>query len=545
MKKLSVSTPMHAVKGLCIKELSKRVCILLGIILLLNNCHNKIKDEKPNILLIMVDDMGYSDIGCYGGEIQTPNLDKLASEGIRFTRYYNTAKCFPSRACLLTGQYAQHNGMSQKATKFTNAVTIAEVLRESGYRTLMTGKHHGQENPYYFGFDRYFGLKDGSSNHFNPGVQRKGEVEPAHKKGKFQPREWGIDSTLHIPYTPAEKDFYTTDYFTNYSINYLEEYKDEDKPFFMYVAYTAPHDPLMAWPEDQQKYFGKYMGGYEAIREKRFNRQKKMGLIDKNYPLSAPTYEDWEVLSGDDKLMRDSIMSTHAAMVDRVDQNIGRILDKLEELDKLDNTLILFMSDNGAQSQSSPNRWLFANGKKSDFSQPIGSIGRYTSLSLSWANVSNTPFRLYKSNSHEGGISSPLIVYWKGKVINPGSINDFPSHLIDIMPTILETTGAKYPDTYKNEKINPVDGESLLPIIKGSKTKRDEPLFWQWQKGKAVRKEKWKLVSDNNEPWELYDIKTDQTETKNLINEFPEVAKALASDWEAWISESGVTLKSK
>ncbi|MFT7033986.1 MAG: arylsulfatase A-like enzyme [Cyclobacteriaceae bacterium] len=527
------------------KELSQRVCILLGIILLLNNCNYKINDEKPNILLIMVDDMGYSDIGCYGGEIQTPNLDKLASEGIRFTRYYNTAKCFPSRACLLTGQYAQHNGMSQKATKFTNAVTIAEVLRESGYRTLMTGKHHGEVNPYYFGFDRYFGLKDGSCNHFNPGLQRNGEVLPAHKKGKFQPREWGIDSTLHIPYTPPEKDFYTTDYFTNYSINYLEEYKDEDKPFFMYVAYTAPHDPLMAWPEDQQKYFGKYMGGYEAIRKKRFNRQKEMGLIDKNYPLSAPTYEDWEALSRDDKLMRDSIMSTHAAMVDRVDQNIGRILDKLEELDKLDNTLILFMSDNGAQSQSSPNSWLWANGKNSDFSQPIGSMGRYTSLSLSWANVSNTPFRLYKSNSHEGGISSPLIIYWKGKVINPGSINDFPSHLIDIMPTILETTGASYPDKYKNEKINPVDGISLLPVIKGSKTTRSEPLFWQWQKGKAVRKEKWKLVSDNNEPWKLYNIETDQTETKNLINEFPEVANELASDWEGWINESGVTIKSK
>ena len=511
---------------------------MLIVFFVFSSCIQPVEKEQPNILLIMVDDMGFSDIGCYGGEIQTPNLDNLASQGLRFTRYYNTAKCFPSRACLLTGQYAQHNGMARKALKFTNAVTIAEVLREAGYRTLMTGKHHGEENPYYFGFDRYFGLKDGSSNHFNPGLPREGEVVPAHKKGNFQPRAWGIDGVVYEPYTPPEKDFYTTDYFTNYAIDYLEEYKNEDKPFFMYVAYTAPHDPLMAWPEDQQKYFGKYMAGYETIRKNRFNRQKEMGLIDQNYPLSAPTYEDWESLSQDEKLVRDSIMSTHAAMVDRVDQNIGRILSKLEELNKLDNTLILFMSDNGAQPQSDPNKWLWAKGKNTDHGQPIGSVGRYTSLSLSWANVSDTPFRLYKSNSHEGGISTPLIVYWKGKILNPGSITDFPSHLIDIMPTILETTGANYPEMYDNENINPVDGVSLLPLINGAEAVRIEPLFWQWQNGKAIRKGKWKLVSDNKGPWELYDMEIDQTETNDLIDDFPDVAKELEVDWENWINES-------
>lgn len=491
--------------------------------------------KKPNILLIMVDDMGYSDIGCYGGEIQTPNLDKLADEGLRFTRYYNTAKCFPSRACLLTGQYAQNNGMGRNAKKFTNAVTIAEVLREAGYRTLMTGKHHGEENPFHFGFDRYFGLKDGSSNHFNPGLQRKGEVVPAHKKGNFQPREWGIDGKIYAPYTPPEKDFYTTDYFTNYAIDYLEEYKHEDKPFFLYIAYTAPHDPLMAWPEDQQKYLGKYMVGYEAIRKNRYERQKKMGLIDENYPLSDPTYEDWDALSQDEKLVRDSIMATHAAMVDRVDQNIGRILSKLEILGELENTLILFMSDNGAQSQSNPNSWLWAKGKNSDFGQAIGSMGRYTSLSLSWANVSDTPFRLYKSNSHEGGISTPLIMYWKGKIIKPGSINNFPSHLIDIMPTILEASGANYLEEFKGERINPVDGVSLLPATKGIGLQRDEPLFWQWQKGKAIRQGKWKLVSDNNGPWELYDMNVDQTETNDLVDEYPDKANELDKLYNNWI----------
>jgi len=517
----------------------RQLLIILFTLFIFEGCTSEEKkDERPNVLLIMVDDMGYSDIGCYGGEIQTPNLDKLASEGIRFTRYYNTAKCFPSRACLLTGQYAQNNGMAKKATKFTNAVTIAEVLREAGYRTLMTGKHHGEENPYYFGFDRYFGLKDGSSNHFNPGLKREGEIEPGRKKGRFQPREWGIDDKIIAPYTPPEKDFYTTDYFTKYAIDYLEEYKNEDKPFFMYVAYTAPHDPLMVWPEIQQKYLGKYMVGYEAIRKARFERQKKMGLIDENYPLSEPTYTDWDSHTHEEKLVRDSIMATHAAMVDCIDQNIGRILDKLQALNKLENTLILFMSDNGAQAQSNPDSWLWAKGKVSDYGQPIGSMGRYTSLSLSWANVSDTPFRLYKSNSHEGGISTPLIMFWNGKITQPGAINDFPSHLIDIMPTILEATGAEYLDDYNNEAINPMDGVSLLSATKGIEPQREEPLFWQWQKGKAIRKGKWKLVSDNNGPWELYNMDKDQTETNDLINEYPEVTKDLISEWENWMANS-------
>jgi arylsulfatase len=334
----------------------------------------------------------------------------------------------------------------------------------------MTGKHHGEENPIHFGFDRYFGLKDGSSNHFNPGTQREGEVTPAHKMARF-PRSWGIDSTLYEPYTPEEDDFYTTDYFTNHAIKYLEEYKNESKPFFLYIAYTAPHDPLMAWPEDQQKYLGKYMAGYEAVRKARYERQVGMGLLDENYPLSPPTYEDWNSLSQEEKLMRDSIM------------------------------------------------------------------GRYTSLSLSWANVSDTPFRLYKTNSHEGGISTPLVVYWKGHISTPGSIIDFPSHLIDVMPTILEITGTDYPQTYNGERINPVDGISFLPLLEGGEVERDEPLFWQWKDGKAIRKSKWKLVSDHNGPWELYDMESDQTETRNLINEFPEIAQDLEVQWVQWMKK--------
>ena len=520
-----------------------RYYLLIAVILtIFPACELINKPEQPNILLILVDDMGFSDIGCYGGEIQTPNLDKLASEGLRFSRFYNTSKCYPSRACLLTGLYAQHNGMHRKALSFTNAVTIAEVLRGAGYRTLMTGKHHGEENPYYFGFDRYFGLKDGSSNHFNPGLKREGEVTPAHKKGRI-PRSWGIDSVLYEPYTPPEKDFYTTDNFTNYAIDYLEEYKSEKKPFFLYIAYTAPHDPLMAWPEDQQKYIGNYMVGYESIRKARYEKQIELGLIDENYPLSDPTYEDWESLSEEEKRQRDSIMATHAAMVDRVDQNIGRLLEKLEEIKELDNTLVLFMSDNGAQPQPDPITWLWARGKISDYSQPIGSMGRYTSLNLSWANVSNTPFRLYKSRSHEGGISTPLIMYWKGKIQQPGTITDYPSHLVDVMPTILEVSGTHYPELYKEEPINPADGVSLLPLTGCVELQRDEPIFWQWANGKAIRKGKWKLVSDHSGPWELYDMEVDQTETNDLIDDYPEVTEELKTEWKKWLEDSNIELE--
>lgn len=505
-----------------------------------------IKEVRPNILLILVDDMGFSDIGAFGGEINTPNIDKLADEGLRFSRFYNTAKCFPSRACLLTGQYAQHCGMSEKAGVFTNAVTIAEVLHEAGYRTLMTGKHHGKENPIDFGFDRYFGLKDGTCNYFNPGIQREGEPVPAREKNN-RIRTWAIDSVIYKPYTPKEKNFYTTDYFTNKAIDYLEEYKVESKPFFLYLAYTAPHDPLMAWPEDIQKYLGKYMAGYETIRKKRYERQKQIGLIDDSFPLSEPTYDNWDSLSKNDKMTRDSIMSTYAAMIDRIDQNIGRLLSKLGELGKLENTIIFFMSDNGAQSRvdekdegysESEYSLILPTKVVSDSKLPIGNMGRWTSLTTSWANVSNTPFRLYKEKSHEGGISTPLIISLPKYFKNRKGIINYPSHLIDIMPTILEISGAKYPKEFENGKVNPYDGVSLLPLFKGIEPKRNGPIFWKWSNGKAIRKGKWKLVSDNNGPWELYDMTLDQTETNNLVEKFPEIVEGLKADWENWINES-------
>lgn len=489
--------------------------------------------ERPNILLILCDDMGFSDLNCYGSSIETPNLDMLAENGIRFNQFHNTAKCFPSRACLLTGVYAQDCNMDKRNDTIKNAVTIAEVLKTIGYRTLAVGKHHGQENLFDRGFDRYFGLRDGCCNYWNPGVQRKGEEVPAHKTWA-KPRVWCIDSITYKPYTPKEKNFYTTDYFTNYALSYLEEYKNEDKPFFLYMAFTAPHDPLHAWPEDQKKYLGKFMQGYEAERKKRYEKQKQMGLIDESFPLSDPMHAPWDKLTENQKLVEDSIMATHAAMIDRMDQNIGRVIEKLKAMGKLKNTIIMFMSDNGCQPTDN-SRTAQYNETSQDY--PIGSIGRWISLSRNWANVGDAPFRYFKGYSHEGGTCTPLIIYWPEMIKDTNRIESFPSHFIDIMPTILEITGAVYPSKYNGQDITPVKGISLLPVIKKQSIERKEPLFWQWDKGKAIRQGKWKLVSDKNGPWELYDMSIDKTETTNMIETYPKVAKRLDSLYSNWYSK--------
>lgn len=519
-------------------EPMKKLSLLLFCSFFFSNCRVKIKNDKqPNILLILVDDLGWSDIGAYGSEINTPNIDRLAYEGMRFTQFHNTAICFASRACLLTGQYAQKVNMSKTNERFLeNAVTLAEVLREAGYLTLMVGKYHGLDNPYKRGFDRYFGLRDGCCNYFNPGYQRQGEPEPAHKKGKYYPRDWVIDSVMYEPYTPKEKDFYTTDYFTNAALEYLVEYKDLNKPVFLYMAFTAPHDPLMAWPEDIKKYAGKYMDGYESVRNRRYERQKQMGLIDKTFPLSKPDYNNWDSLSACDKTFRDSVMATYAAMIDRLDQNIGRVLTKLDELGRMENTIVLFMSDNGAQPKNDLEA-IFPELKVSNNSLPIGSMGRWTSLTTSWANVANTPFRLYKSDSHEGGIATPLIIYGPENIVPSGTVTAYPSHLIDILPTILELTNAEYPESFNGDTIYPFDGVSLLPLDEKNMHDREKPIFWQFGEGKAIMKDNWKLVSDNNKEWELYDVSADKTETNNLINEFPEIAEDLNKEWQQWFEK--------
>jgi len=499
--------------------------LLAGLFLV--SCTEQKEQEKPNIILIAVDDMGWSDLGCYGSEISTPNIDKLADNGMRFSNFYNTSKCFPSRASLLTGVYAQDCGYDKTATgPIVNAVTIGEVLQGAGYLTYWSGKHHGKENPYSRGFNHYFGIKDGAFNHFNPGNQREGEPKPAQKRK----RKWGIDSVIHHPYTPKEKDFYSTDYFTNYALDYLDESKEENKPFFLYLAYTAPHDPLMAWTEDIAKYKGKYDLGYEAIRKKRYKKQLRLGIIDSTYQLPKPTYTPWDSLTTDQKKHEASKMEIYAAMIDRLDQNIGRLLKHIDNLGFADNTIILFVSDNGASAE-------VVELKDDDDSAPLGTMARWTSLGKDWANVSNTPFRLYKNYSYEGGINTPCIAYWPGK-IEPNSFSDYAGHFIDFMATFVDMTGAEYPQVYNGEQITPLRGKSLLPVFANHQTERTEPLFWEWQNGQAMRLANWKIVrNDNVDDWSLYDIENDPTEMRDIAKTNRNVVEKLDSMYQIWNSQ--------
>ncbi len=494
----------------------------------------KEKQGKPNIILISADDLGWSDLGCYGSEIQTPNLDNLAENGMRFKCFHNTSKCFPSRACLLTGVYAQQSNyhLTHK-NPITNAVTLGEVLQTAGYRTLWSGKHHGLENPVTRGFDRYYGLKDGACNYFNPGNQRPGERAPARKglPGNKTQRWWCIDSVMYQPYTPAEKDFYTTDYFTNYALSWLEEYKAEEKPFFLYLAYTAPHDPLMAWPDDIEKYKGRYNNGYEKIRKERYQKQLKIGLLDESYILSEATFQDWDKLTSGEKVEEARKMEVYAAMIDRMDQNIGRVLTKLKEIGKDENTLIMFVSDNGASAE--------VVNLPDDYGE-IGSMTHWASLGKDWANVSNTPFRFYKNSSFEGGINTPFIAYWPDR-IKPQSFSKFPGHFIDFMATLVDITGATYPGVFNAQNITPMQGESLLPVFQGIEAQRKQPIFWEWRNGQAAYYNGWKIVREGKfNPWELYNLTSNPTETNNLAKGNPEKVEELNkffNDWESGLPE--------
>ncbi|MFU8893257.1 MAG: sulfatase-like hydrolase/transferase [Luteolibacter sp.] len=345
--------------------------------------------KPPNILIILADDMGFSDIGSYGAEIDTPHLDRLAENGLRFTQMHNTSKCFPSRAALLTGLYPQQCGMDQSPGKFSNGIFFGEVLRRAGYRTLFVGKHHGTDNPFDWGFDHYRGLRDGAANFFNPGLQRPGEPKPAQKR--YGKRVFIFDDKIVQPYTPPA-GYYGTDTWTDWVLELLDDGANSDKPFCLYVSYQAPHDPLQAHERDIAKYKGRYDVGYAAIADARYKRQREMGLLDERFPRSVPTHRDWAALSPEEKADQTRRMEVYAAMIDSLDQNIGRLLAKLQAMGELENTLILFASDNGASAE------VVNIGKG-----PIGAIDRWASLEKDWANVANTPFRHDKNDSFEGG----------------------------------------------------------------------------------------------------------------------------------------------
>jgi arylsulfatase A-like enzyme len=496
--------------------------------------------NKPNIVLIMADDMGFSDLGCYGSEIHTPNLDRLAAKGLRFTQFYNAARCCPTRASLLTGLYPHQAGIGSMTSEkgdmkpagpyqgYLNnrCVTIAEVLRTAGYRTLMSGKWHvGEERPHWpvdRGFDRYYGLISGAANYFDI---TKGKREGVR-------RRFAVDEKPHLPPTEG---FYITDAFTENAVRFLDEYGREERPFFLYVAYTAPHWPLHALPEDIAKYKGKYRQGWDALRKERYARMIKMGIIDPTWPLT-PRDEGAVPWDGvEDKELMDLKMAVYAAQIDRMDQGIGKIMAKLRELGKEQNTLVLFLSDNGGCHETGP---LGFDNRKNGL--PPGGVDSYMSYGQSWANASNTPFRLFKKFTHEGGISTPLIAHWPAVIKDKGKLTNQVGHIVDIMATCVDVAGAQYPKTFNGKGIIPPEGKSLLPVFQGKTRSPHEYLFWEHQTHEAVRRGKWKLVTHKRGDWELYDLERDRSEMNNLIDKYPQIAQRLRLKYEQWAQSVGV-----
>jgi len=483
--------------------------------------------KRPNIVVMLADDMGYSDIGCYGGEVQTPNLDRLAQMGIRFTQFYNCARCCPTRASLLTGLDNHQAGVGDMVNPrpipayqgYLNdrCVTIAEALRPSGYHPLMSGKWHvGEHRPHWptdRGFEHYFGLISGASSYW--------ELEP--------PRQMAIDDR---PYTPSGK-FYMTDAIADHAIDMINEYSPKPEPYFLYTAFTAPHWPLHAWPEDIAKYRGKYRKGWDRLRTERYARQVRMKLIDPKWALSPrdPDVPAWESVSNQDEF--DLRMAVYAAQIDRMDQNIGRILAALKESGQSDNTLILFLSDNGACHEEK------IQGEK--VGVPPGPRGSFTSYSRNWANASNTPFRMFKHWVHEGGIATPLIASWPSVIRRGGSLNHEPGHVTDIMATCLDVAGAEYPRTYNGKPITPLESKSLRPALEGKPREPRDAYYWEHEGSRAIRQGNWKLVSKPpSDTWELYDLAADRSENHDLASANPAKVRELQRTYQTWADRVGV-----
>lgn len=493
------------------------------------------KPSPPNIVVILADDMGFSDIGCFGSEICTPNIDRLAAGGIRFTQFYNCARCNPSRAALLTGRYPHQAGVGFATRDLgvpgylghlsRNSVTIAEVLRGAGYRTLMSGKWHlGDERPNWpvdRGFDRFFGLIGGAAGYWEvlPGKQYR----------------LALNDQLWTP--PAGHDFYFTDAVTEHALQFIGEAAHDKKPFFLYLAYTAPHWPLHAPAEEIAKYRGTYQNGWDALRESRHSKQIKLGVVDPRWAL--PPRERgvpaWDSLNAAERDAWDLRMAVYAAMIDRMDQGIGRVMEKLRLLGQHDNTLVLFLSDNGACEETPPH-----DTAGSDPNIPAGPRGGFWGYGPPWANASNTPFRRYKRFIHEGGISTPLICYWPAGIKQPDRLDRQPGHFIDLMPTLLEVAGARYPATFGEQTIAPAEGLSFAPVFGGQPRREHAYLFWEHVGNRGVRAGDWKLVSRSTGGWELYNIVEDRTELTNRAVAFPEKVKDLAARYDRWAAEVGV-----
>ncbi len=519
-------------------------------------------DDRPNIIVIMSDDMGYSDIGCYGGEIETPILDSLAANGLRYTRFYNTARCCPTRASLLTGLYAHQAGIGEMTNDggqpgyqgdlSRNAVTLAELLKTAGYRTYMAGKWHvtkqlkpdGDKSnwPLQRGFDRFYGTIIGAGSFFDPWTLTRGnEAITPDNDPDYQPER-----------------YYYTDAISDNAVRFVSEHEGDD-PFFMYVSYTAAHWPMHALEEDIAKYKGRYDAGYEAIRKARYEKMKKLGVIE-DWPLS-PAPAKWKDVPDDQVEWELRCMEVYAAMVDNMDRGIGRIVQALKKSGRFDNTLILYLQDNGGCSEA------FGRKPRKHPAEPREPMGRdelqtkmdpthtragepcmsgpgvmpgpattYIAYGRNWANVSNTPFREYKSHNHEGGISTPLIAHWPKGIAARNELRHRPGHLIDIMATCVDLSGAGYPDEYRGHRIQPMEGLSLVPGFAEDEDP-DRVLLFEHFGRAAIRKGAWKLVrAGAGKPWELYDIDKDRSELNDLSASHPDKAEELARlwEWHAW-----------
>ena len=495
--------------------------------------------RQPNIIVILADDMGYSDIGCYGGEIKTPNLDRLAKNGVRFTQFYNTARCCPTRASLLTGLHPHQAGVGHMVDQpkpfpgyhndlTQNSATLAEVLKGAGYRTYMSGKWHvtpvtdSKHNwPRQRGFDRYYGIIHGAASFYQP-VTLKRDNE---------------DASFDDP------GYYFTDALGAQAVSYVREHQGPS-PFFLYLAFTSPHWPMHALESDVAKYKGRYKGGWDELRQERHRRMIGLGIVGRRWPLTerdatVPAWADEK-----NKAWQERRMEVYAAMVDRMDQNIGRLLDALEQTRQLDNTLILFLSDNGgcAEELGRQVNALHVPKQTRDGRDVLpgnrpelmpGGPDTYQSYGIGWANASNTPFRLYKHWTHEGGIATPLIAHWPGKV-KAGSLSHQPGQLVDLMATCVDAAGAQYPTERKGHRVQPMEGASLVPAFTGKKIDRRKPLCWEHEGNRAIREGRWKLVSKFPGDWELFDLESDRTEVKNLAAQQPARVKAMAAAWESW-----------
>ncbi|MDB5245957.1 MAG: sulfatase [Segetibacter sp.] len=558
----------------------KRVIFLLlltvtaALFIFLKNPAAVKKNKRPNIIVILADDLGFSDVGCYGGEIRTPNIDYLAANGLRFKQFYNTSRCCPTRAALLTGLYNHDAGIGEMTEDrhlpgyrghiTENAVTIAEVLKATGYHTGMVGKWHVSNTIEQKGAQAQSDWLTHKTNYpaFSPLEQY-----PVNRGfEKYYGNIWGVVDFFDpfslvngtTPVTSVPAGYYHTDAINDTAVAYIKEFSKEEKPFFLYVAETAPHWPLHALPEDIEKYKATYTGGWDVIREARYKKMVNLGLVD---PVKAPLSPRWKNdltwEQNPDKEWDARAMAVHAAMIDRMDQGIGRIINALKEAGELENTLILFLSDNGASPENSAGYGAgfdrpgeTRNGQKISFSvkkdvMPGGET-TFASIGDRWSNVANTPYQYWKIESYEGGIHTPLIAFWpKGITVKNGSFINQPGHVMDFMATVVEITGAKYPTEFNGNKITPMEGSSLAPVFKGKRWGGHKVLFNEHFGAKYVRTEEWKLVARPREKWHLYQINKDETEMNDVADRFPAIVTQLDSLWNDWANKHNVLPKTK